>query len=69
MKKYSFEDIQQAFTDGSISWLNFIEILVNNFGKKKARKILRKNLEPKLKKEGMSFQERQQFFEVLLLIV
>lgn len=69
MKKYSFEDIQDAFSNGSISLQNFAQVLADNFGKKKARKILRKNLEPKLKEEGMSFEQRQEYLVLISLIV
>lgn len=67
--QYSFDDIQKAFVNGSISLTNFASILADNFGKKKARKILRQNLEPQLKKEGLSFEERQEYLELISLIV
>lgn len=69
MKTFSFEDIQRAFTSGEISLKAFAEILADNFGKKKARKILRKNLEPSLKNEGMSWEERQQHLQLISLLV
>ena len=69
MKTYSFEDIQTAFASGEISLKAFAEVLAENFGKKKARKILRRNLEPKLKDEGMSWEERQEHLLLISLLV
>jgi predicted amino acid-binding ACT domain protein len=43
--KCSFEKIQQALIDQRITIEQFIEILIDNYGAKKTRKILRKNLE------------------------
>lgn len=69
MKTFSFDEIQKAFSCGKISLKAFAEILADNFGKKKARKILRKNLEPVLKNEGMSWEERQQHLQLISLLV
>jgi hypothetical protein len=69
MKTYSFEDIQNAFSSGEISLNAFAEVLGDNFGKKKTRKILRKNLEPKLKEDGMSWEERQKYLGLISLLV
>jgi hypothetical protein len=69
MKKYSFSEVQDAYTNGFISLTSFAEILADNFGKKKARKILRKNLEVKLKEEGMSFEERQEYLLLISLLI
>jgi len=43
--KCSFEKIQEALVDQRITIEQFIEILIDNYGAKKTRKILRKNLE------------------------
>lgn len=69
MKTFSFDDIQNTFAAGEMSLQSFAEILADNFGKKKARKILRKNLEPKLKEEGMSWEERRQHLLLISLLV
>lgn len=42
--KFSFKIIQQAFVDGHITIEQFIEVLIENFGPKKTRKILRQNI-------------------------
>jgi len=69
MQTFSFDAIQDAFSAGEISLQSFAEILADNFGKKKARKILRRNLEPKLKEEGMSWEERQKHLLLISLLV
>lgn len=69
MQTFSFEDIQNTFASGEISLQSFAEILADNFGKKKARKILRKNLEPKLKEEGIPWEERQKYLFLISLLV
>lgn len=66
---FSFDDIQLAFSGGHISLKQFAEILADNFGKKKARKILRRNLEASLKEEGMLWPERQQYLQMISLLV
>jgi hypothetical protein len=66
---FSFEDVEKAFTNGSISIKSFAEILADNFGKKKARKILRKNLESKLIQEGMLWPERQEHLLLISLLI
>ena len=49
--KCTFEVIQKAFVDEVITLEQFIEILVDNFGAKKTRKILRQNLALAIKKD------------------
>jgi len=49
--KVSFEILQEAFIQNQITVEQFIEVLVDNFGAKKTRKILRKNLQLALEKE------------------
>lgn len=49
--KFTFEQVQHAFVNEDITLEQFIEVLVENFGAKKTRKILRKNLELAVKKE------------------
>ena len=66
---FSFEDVEKAFEDGSISIKSFAEILADNFGKKKARKILRRNLESKLIQEGMLWPERQEHLILISLLI
>lgn len=69
MKTFDFSDIQKAYSNGSISLISFAEILSDNFGRKKARKILRKNLELKLIEEGMPFEERQEYLLLISLLI
>jgi len=69
MKKFNFNEIQKAFSNGSISLREFAMILADNFGKKKARKILRKNLEPALKNEGIPKQQIQEYLSLVSLLV
>ena len=52
--KIDFNTVQTAFVEGFITLDEFIQILIDNFGKKKARKILRKNLDIAIKKEEIS---------------
>lgn len=67
--KFDFDDIENAFATGVISLQSFAEIIADNFGKKKARKILRKNLDIKLKEEGMLWPERQEHLQLISLLV
>lgn len=48
----SFEDFQKALIDGRINIHQFLEVLVDNFGQKKAMDLIEKNLKPYLKKEN-----------------
>ncbi len=66
---FDFKDIEGAFADGSISLKSFAEVLAENFGKKKARKILRNNLEVKLKEEGMPWPQRQEHLLLISLLI
>jgi hypothetical protein len=50
--KIAFEKVQEAFVDGRITLEQLIEILVDNFGPRKTRQILRKNLELALEQEA-----------------
>ncbi len=43
--KIDFDKVQEAFVDGRISIEDLFEILVDNFGHKKAKKIIMRNLE------------------------
>lgn len=49
---FDFDQIQAAFVEGIISIEQFTEILIANFGKKKATKILRHNLKIARKEEN-----------------
>jgi 2-hydroxy-3-keto-5-methylthiopentenyl-1-phosphate phosphatase len=69
MKKFDFIDIQKAFANGTISLHDFAIILADNFGKKKARKILRKNLEPSLKDEGIPKKQIEEYLALVTLLV
>ncbi len=66
---FEFHEIENAFSSGTISLKQFAEILADNFGKKKARKILRNNLDIKLKEEGMLWPERQEHLQLISLLV
>lgn len=67
--KFSFEDVELAFSGGHITLSQLYEILADNYGKKKARKILRRNLDVKLKEEGMLWPERQEHLQLISLLV
>lgn len=70
MKTYfTFEEVLDAFANESISLLAFAQILADNFGKKKARKILRKNLELKLDEEKMPKEQKQEYLMLISLLV
>jgi hypothetical protein len=66
---FYFEEVEQAFANGSISLKSFAEVLAENFGKKKARKILRNNLEIKLKEINMPLDQRQEHLLLISLLV
>jgi len=66
---FDFKEVENAFADGSISLKSFAEVLADNFGKKKARKILRNNLEIKMKEEGMSLDQRQEHLLLISLLI
>jgi hypothetical protein len=51
MHQFSLKQIQDAFVQGDITIEQFIEILIDNFGRKKAKKILEFNLKIALIKE------------------
>lgn len=62
-------DAENAFARGDISILNFIEILIDGFGPKKASKMLRKNVAEKMKKEGFTKQEIDEQTNALSIVV
>lgn len=66
---FDFNEVENAFACGDISLKSFAEILADNFGKKKARKILRNNLEIKLKEENMPLHERQEHLLLISLLI
>jgi hypothetical protein len=49
--KFTFDEIQQAFINSYITLDQLVQILVDNYGEKKTRKILRKNLELAIQRE------------------
>lgn len=51
MKTFPFNQVQDAFINHDITLDQFIEVLVDNFGRKRTRKILEHNLEIAMKKE------------------
>jgi len=51
MKTFSFKEVEQAYISQAITLEQFIEVLVDNFGRKKTRKILEHNISLALKKE------------------
>ncbi len=57
--KVSLELLQAAFVNQDITLEQFIEVLVDNFGAKRTRKIIRKNLEIALKKEAIEASKEQ----------
>lgn len=50
----SFDDIQKAFVDGRITLEQLVEVLVDNFGIKKASRIITHNIQLALNKESES---------------
>lgn len=66
---FSFKELECAFVNGVISLQSFAEILADNLGKKKARKVLRKNLDIKLKEMNLSFEERQEHLLLISLLI
>lgn len=68
-KYFSFEEIENAFANGTISLMSFAEILADNLGRKKARKVLRRNLEMKMKELQMPFEIIQEHLLLISLLV
>lgn len=66
---FTFEEVQNAFVKESISLTSFAEILADNFGKKKARKILRRNLELMMTQYEMPKEEQEQYLMLISLLV
>jgi hypothetical protein len=66
---FEYSEIENAFATGEISLKAFAEILADNIGKKKARKVLRKNLEIKLKEENIPFEQRQEYLLLVSLLI
>lgn len=66
---FTFDEVERAFVNQSICLTTFAQILADNFGKKKARKILRKNLELKLDEEGMPKEQKQEYLMLISLLV
>lgn len=50
--KASFKDVQRAFISGSITLEQLIEVLIDNFGERKTRQILKNNIKIALEKEN-----------------
>jgi 2-hydroxy-3-keto-5-methylthiopentenyl-1-phosphate phosphatase len=68
-RTFSFEDVENAFAQGLISLKDFAEVLSDNFGKKKARKILRNNLDEYLKEMKMTWEERQEHLQLISFLI
>lgn len=51
--KVTFEKLQEAFVDGRITLEQLIEVMVENFGPRKTRQILRRNIEIALEQEAI----------------
>ena len=49
--RLTFEELQEAFVSEQITLDQFIQVLIDNFGAKKTRKIIRKNMELAIKKD------------------
>ena len=69
--KITFEELQAALVEEQITFEQFLEVLVDNFGKKKTRKILRRNICDALaKQEGapLDWATRQKLLSDLHLL-
>jgi len=51
MMECTIEDLQDAFVNERIDIHQFVEVLVDNFGAKKTKKILKNNIRLAMKKE------------------
>lgn len=51
--EFTLKQVEKALINGDITIEQFIQILIDNFGKKKARKILEYNLKLAMKKESL----------------
>jgi len=56
---FTWQEVEEAFIDGRITLEQLIEVLVDNFGAKKTRKILRTNLKLAIDKEKLSKNKQQ----------
>lgn len=63
--KVDFLTIQEALIQEKITLDQFLEILIDNFGAKKTRKILRKNLEIALRDNVVEKEEMEFFTQVI----
>jgi len=52
--KFTWEQVEEAFIDGRITLEQLIEVLIDNFGVKRTRKIIRTNLRLAIEKEKLS---------------
>lgn len=66
---FEFAEIEKAFIDEAITLKEFAEVIADNFGKKKARKILRRNLEKILEKEGLSLEDSHEHLLVISSLI
>ena len=64
--KIKFDKVQEAFVDGRITLEEFIEILVDNFGKKKTAKILAQNIEMAEKKQAKELERESKQWGICL---
>lgn len=69
MNLFSKEQVNRAFQTGAISILDFIEIYIDNFGSKKASKIIRKNLEVQMISDNISKEEREEHLQVISILI
>lgn len=48
----TFDQLQNAFINGSITLEQFVEVLTDNFGQKRTKKILKHNLKKAIRDEN-----------------
>jgi len=57
-KRYSLQQLEQSFANGDITIEQFLEVVIDNFGKVHGKEILLANLELSMNAHNLTEQER-----------
>ena len=58
-KRYSLQQLEESFANGDITLVQFIEVIIDNFGKVHGKEILFTNLELSMKLNNLTVKERE----------
>jgi hypothetical protein len=56
-KRFSLQQLEEAFSNGNITFVQFIEVIIDNFGKVHGKEILFTNLELSMKLDNLTEKE------------